>query len=40
MRRHRVNIYQKLGVHSHRQAITAAVALGILPSASKYGALE
>lgn len=38
--RHRVNIYQKLGVHSRRQAIAAAIALGILPSASRSGPLE
>ena len=37
VRRHRVNIYQKLGVHSYREAIAAAAALGILPSASRYG---
>jgi LuxR family maltose regulon positive regulatory protein len=34
VKRHRANIYQKFGVHSRRQAIAAAVALGILPSAS------
>lgn len=38
--RHRVNIYQKLGMHSRRQAIAAAIALGILPSASRSGPLE
>ena len=30
VRRHRVNIYQKLGVHSYREAIAAAAALGML----------
>jgi len=34
VKRHRANIYQKLGVHSRRHAIAAAVELGILPSAS------
>ena len=34
VKRHRVNIYQKLGVHSRRDAIAAAVALGILPAGS------
>ena len=34
VKRHRANIYQKLGVHSRRDAIAAAVALGILPAAS------
>ena len=31
VKRHRANIYQKLGVHSRRQALAAAEALGILP---------
>jgi LuxR family transcriptional regulator, maltose regulon positive regulatory protein len=35
VRRHRVNIYQKLGVHTRREAIAAAVALGILPPVSQ-----
>jgi LuxR family maltose regulon positive regulatory protein len=34
VKRHRANIYQKLGVHSRRDAIAAAVALGVLPAAS------
>jgi len=34
VKRHRANIYQKLGVHSRRDAVAAAVALGILPAAS------
>jgi len=34
VKRHRANVYQKLGVHSRRDAIAAAVALGILPAAS------
>lgn len=38
--RHRVNIYQKLGAHSHRQAVATADALGLLPSASRSGPLE
>ena len=40
VKRHRANIYQKLGVHSRRDAIAAAVALGILPAASRSGPLE
>jgi LuxR family maltose regulon positive regulatory protein len=32
VKRHRVNVYQKLGVHTRRGAIAAAVALGILPA--------
>ena len=40
VKRHRANIYQKLGVHSRREAIAAAVALGILPAASRSGPLE
>jgi LuxR family maltose regulon positive regulatory protein len=38
--RHRVNIYQKLGVHSRREALATAVALGILPSVPRSGPLE
>jgi len=34
IKRHRVNVYQKLGVHTRRDAIAAAVALGLLPAAS------
>jgi len=34
VKRHRANVYQKLGVHSRRDAIAAAVALGVLPAAS------
>ena len=34
VKRHRVNIYQKLGVHTRRDAIAAAVALGVLPADS------
>ena len=34
VKRHRANIYQKLGVHTRRDAIAAAVALGILPADS------
>ncbi len=34
VKRHRANIYQKFGVHSRRDAIAAAVALAIIPSAS------
>ena len=30
VKRHRTNIYQKLGVHSRRQAVAAAATLGIL----------
>ena len=37
VKRHRANIYQKLGVHSRRQALATAGALGILPSASRSG---
>jgi ATP/maltotriose-dependent transcriptional regulator MalT len=40
VKRHRANIYQKLGVNSRREAITAAVALGVLPSAPRSGPLE
>jgi LuxR family transcriptional regulator, maltose regulon positive regulatory protein len=40
VKRHRANIYQKLGVHSRRDAIAAAVALSILPAASPSGPLE
>ena len=40
VKRHRANIYQKLGVHSRRDAIAAAVALGILPTASRSGPPE
>jgi LuxR family maltose regulon positive regulatory protein len=32
VKRHRVNIYQKLGVHTRQDAIAAAVALGVLPA--------
>ena len=31
VKRHRANIYQKLGVNSRRQAVAAAEAYGILP---------
>jgi len=34
VKRHRVNVYQKLGVHTRRDAIAAAVALGVLPAGS------
>jgi LuxR family maltose regulon positive regulatory protein len=34
VKRHRANVYQKLGVHSRREAIAAAQALGVLPPAS------
>jgi LuxR family maltose regulon positive regulatory protein len=34
VKRHRVNIYQKLGVHTRRDAIAAAAALGVLPTDS------
>ena len=37
VKRHRANVYQKLGAHSRRQAIATAVALGILPSAAPSG---
>ena len=37
VKRHRANIYQKFGVHSRRDAIAAAVALGVLPAASRSG---
>ena len=37
VKRYRANIYQKLGVHSHRQAVSEAAALGILSSASRSG---
>jgi LuxR family maltose regulon positive regulatory protein len=40
VKRHRANVYQKLGVHSRGHAIAAAVTLGILPSASRSGPLE
>jgi LuxR family maltose regulon positive regulatory protein len=40
VKRHRANVYQKLGVHSRRQAIAAAAALRILPAASPSGPLE
>ena len=33
VKRHRANIYEKLGVNSRREAVAAAVALGILPAA-------
>jgi LuxR family maltose regulon positive regulatory protein len=32
VKRHRANIYQKFGVHTRRDAIAAAVALGLLPT--------
>ena len=32
VKRHRANIYQKLGVHNRKQALSAAVALGLLPA--------
>jgi ATP/maltotriose-dependent transcriptional regulator MalT len=34
VKRHRANVYQKLGVHGRRDAIASAVTLGILPAAS------
>jgi DNA-binding NarL/FixJ family response regulator len=37
VRRHRVNIYQKLGVHSRQEAIAASDALGILAPGSGGG---
>jgi LuxR family maltose regulon positive regulatory protein len=40
VKRHRANVYQKLDVHSRRDAIAAAVALRILPVASPSGPLE
>ena len=40
VKRHRVNIYQKLGVHTRRDAIAAAVALGVLPARSHSDPLE
>jgi LuxR family maltose regulon positive regulatory protein len=40
VKRHRANIYQKLGVHSRRQAVATACALGILPSESGFAPLE
>jgi LuxR family maltose regulon positive regulatory protein len=40
VKRHRANIYQKLGVNSRREAVATAVALGVLPAASRSGPLE
>jgi LuxR family maltose regulon positive regulatory protein len=40
VKRHRANIYQKLGVNSRREAVATAVALGVLPSASRSAPLE
>jgi LuxR family maltose regulon positive regulatory protein len=40
VKRHRINIYQKLGVHTRRDAIAEAVALGLLPAASRSSVLE
>ena len=37
VKRHRANVYQKLGVHSRRQAIATAVALGFFPAVSPSG---
>ena len=34
VKRHRANIYQKLGANSRRQAIAAAIAFGILPTST------
>ncbi len=34
VKRHRANIYQKIGVHSRRDAVAEAAALGILPADS------
>ena len=34
VKRHRANIYQKLGVHSRKQALNTASALGILPTSA------
>jgi LuxR family maltose regulon positive regulatory protein len=34
VKRHRANVYQKLGVHSRGEAIATAIALGVLPPAS------
>ena len=32
VKRHRANIYQKLGVHTRQHAVAAAIALGVLPT--------
>jgi LuxR family maltose regulon positive regulatory protein len=40
VKRHRANIYQKLGVNTRGQAVATAVAHGILPSASRSASLE
>jgi LuxR family maltose regulon positive regulatory protein len=40
VKRHRANVYQKLGVHSRRDAVAAAVALGLFPPASRSGPLD
>ena len=34
VKRHRANIYQKLGVNSRREAVAAAAAFGILPASA------
>ena len=34
VKRHRANIYQKLGANSRRQAIAEAIAFGILPTST------
>ena len=40
VKRHRANIYQKLGVNCRRDAVVTAMALGILPPASRSAPLE
>jgi DNA-binding CsgD family transcriptional regulator len=34
VKRHRANIYQKLGVNSRREAVAASVTLGIIPTSA------
>jgi len=40
VKRHRANVYQKLGVHGRREAVATAVALGVLPPALRSGPPE